>query len=1107
MSELRNYAQSYGIDCECVDETIDASDFPKLALVAMLVDKIPRMRGNMPHGKSPRVSLGGAQLAAAARESPIAGAPGTLLLSDRTPAGQTHRPPVVLAGELETACEPSHVRATSAHGKGLFVAAHSVDGPLAPAGSSVRRAEISRAEDTKRTGLRAELKLMTPAELIAFAESTGFDCYALKHNISDTSPVGVSDLEPTRGSATVATEDETGASLDLLVEHLASIPTLGVEPTPQPFHHLAQFSGLRMSELKQRAAASPGVTAHQIEHALDGDDARGALVELIKAQSPGSTAVATEQRANMGVSSESDNEDGDGNSAREKFGECDSRAACGGSQGANMWDRLWRTVFSRQHRQDLEHLKLSQLRKQGAESGVSAEDIDIAIDADDPKTMLIELVLRTWAVSSAPTTAFVELAGLKMSVLRKRAIAAGIDAELIEDAIDEEDPRAAMMSLILAAAKIEQLAASREGARRQLQEELAGLKLTELYRRAVASTMDENTIEDAMDSVHPANALRELLLERSAPSLVATFPASPTASSPEQPAWGQELVARERTTGGPSQTDEQDKDALRTELNMMTAEELMAFGRDAIATGFDFAALEQLLNTSVVAPYGRAASTQGVSVAAVDTNKDLAVELLVVHLAADAYDPAPQLTSTASTEVEHATILTKPLSTILGGLLHVLDGPIPAGVLRRERNTLAERVEAMLLDFGAIEIAVVTSALATQAQEIAIAGITDAHQCVSDDAAMSGAQFASAAQLVTLLELGLVDAAPLSSSSRPLPLSANGGSQNVVRHEAELATAEGSTLSPQSLANPVLLLPELAMNEEMRAIIMERAEPGPDDALDCARATAKLPSTISGLPGLSRDPDDASAFEWILDAERARAAGAALNPAVALLLLPEISIGPSKLCACSTACSTALANCAAEWFAGTPVTKVVACDSAAAEPSRVDWAAKLGCALVVPLHGPVGILPDDILLALPSPNDLRLFGSGSTACTLMALAALVCERLGQRRLALDFVEACLAQSRKLMVELAGPTPNWASANWAALCVRGRLLGGCGNVREAVHAFDLATDEATRHDLPLLATLSAVFSAAAPDFGQNEIADATSKSRATELLTNYFDMQH
>ena len=352
-----------------------------------------------------------------------------------------------------------------------------------------------------------------------------------------------------------------------------------------------------------------------------------------------------------------------------------------------------------------------------------------------------------------------------------------------------------------------------------------------------------------------------------------------------------------------------------------------------------------------------------------------------------------------------------------------------------------------------------------------------------------------------------MDAAPPSSSSRPLPLSANGGSQIVVRHEAELATAEGSTLSPQSLANPVLLLPALAMNEEMRAIIMERAEPRPDDALDYARATAKLPSSISGLPGLPRDPDDASAFEWILDAERARVAGAALNPAAALLLLPEISIGPSKLRACSTTCSTALANSAAEWFAGTPVTKVMARDSAAAEPSRVDWAAKLGCALVVPLYGPVGLLPDDILLALPSPSDLRLFGSGSTACTLMALAALVCERLGQRRLALDFVEACLAQSRKLTLGLAGPTPNWASANWAALCVRGRLLGGCGNVREAVHAFDLATDEATRHDLPLLATLSAVLSAAAPGFGQNEIADATSKSQATELLTNYFDMQH
>jgi len=104
-------------------------------------------------------------------------------------------------------------------------------------------------------------------------------------------------------------------------------------------------------------------------------------------------------------------------------------------------------------RLELGKLKLSALRKRAAGTEAVEADIEAAEDAEDPTAAMVALILAHEKPSEDPAAKLrAELEALKPSALRKRAKAAGASEDDIEDAGDAEEPKSAMIALILASA-------------------------------------------------------------------------------------------------------------------------------------------------------------------------------------------------------------------------------------------------------------------------------------------------------------------------------------------------------------------------------------------------------------------------------------------------------------------------------------------------------------------------------------------------------------------------------------------------------------------------------------------------------------------------------
>ena len=103
---------------------------------------------------------------------------------------------------------------------------------------------------------------------------------------------------------------------------------------------------------------------------------------------------------------------------------------------------------------ELSGLKLSALRKRAKAVGVEAEELEAALDAPDPKAAIVEMITARTVVPSAAERLQNELGGLKLSALRKRAKAVGVEVEELEAALDEPDPKAAIVSMIIAASEL-----------------------------------------------------------------------------------------------------------------------------------------------------------------------------------------------------------------------------------------------------------------------------------------------------------------------------------------------------------------------------------------------------------------------------------------------------------------------------------------------------------------------------------------------------------------------------------------------------------------------------------------------------------------------------
>ena len=167
-------------------------------------------------------------------------------------------------------------------------------------------------------------------------------------------------------------------------------------------------------------------------------------------------------------------------------------------------------------RHELEGLRLKELRNKAKELGMSEDTVEDALDADDPKAAVIVLILNASQVAEDAASQFAqhevallsELQGLRLKELRKRARDADIDGELLDDATDADDPKAAVIALLMAQCKLPDV----DDGEAALRTELQGLLPKELRGRAKAAGIDADDLDDAVDSDDPKAALIQLLL-------------------------------------------------------------------------------------------------------------------------------------------------------------------------------------------------------------------------------------------------------------------------------------------------------------------------------------------------------------------------------------------------------------------------------------------------------------------------------------------------------------------------------------------------------------------------------------------------------------------
>jgi hypothetical protein len=105
-------------------------------------------------------------------------------------------------------------------------------------------------------------------------------------------------------------------------------------------------------------------------------------------------------------------------------------------------------------RAELDGLRPLALQKRATSDGVSEADLEGALESADPKAALIELLLKQHASAASADDAAQqalrsELDGLKLMALQKRAAGAGVSDDDVEDAMETDDPKQAVIDLLL----------------------------------------------------------------------------------------------------------------------------------------------------------------------------------------------------------------------------------------------------------------------------------------------------------------------------------------------------------------------------------------------------------------------------------------------------------------------------------------------------------------------------------------------------------------------------------------------------------------------------------------------------------------------------------
>ena len=114
-------------------------------------------------------------------------------------------------------------------------------------------------------------------------------------------------------------------------------------------------------------------------------------------------------------------------------------------------------------RDELQCLPLSSLIKRASDDGVDPHKLADAMDSNNPKAAHIELIVARASVDSRHLRH--ELAGHSLSKLHQRVLDDDLPADAVQRAVDADDPKSALVSLILAAALGPASAATQPGER------------------------------------------------------------------------------------------------------------------------------------------------------------------------------------------------------------------------------------------------------------------------------------------------------------------------------------------------------------------------------------------------------------------------------------------------------------------------------------------------------------------------------------------------------------------------------------------------------------------------------------------------------------------
>ena len=110
----------------------------------------------------------------------------------------------------------------------------------------------------------------------------------------------------------------------------------------------------------------------------------------------------------------------------------------------------------------------------------------------------------------------VKLALMKVRTLQKRAEKCGLAEEALDDALESQNPKQALVDMLLAHEL--PLAGGVAARRKALRDELRLLKVRALEKRAEGHGVAERRLDDALEGPNPKDALVELLLARELPS-------------------------------------------------------------------------------------------------------------------------------------------------------------------------------------------------------------------------------------------------------------------------------------------------------------------------------------------------------------------------------------------------------------------------------------------------------------------------------------------------------------------------------------------------------------------------------------------------------------